>query len=60
MVASVPDCRVPIEKDRLYVYCQPLPNVPPVLPDAKVLVTPVPYTVERLTNTQAEIAMGGS
>lgn len=51
-------CRLVIEKDRLYVYCQALPREPPPLPAAKVLVSPLPYTIERLANTQADLALG--
>eukprot|EP00775_Hariotina_reticulata_P008639 gene8639-8820_t len=56
-VAAVEQGRKPIASDRLIVYCQPLPPEANPLPAAKVLVTAVPYTIERFTNTTAEIAM---
>jgi hypothetical protein len=46
----------PIESDRLIVYCQPMPRQAEALPAAKVLVTPVEYVPEKITNTTAEIA----
>lgn len=49
--------RKPIESDRLIVYCQPLPREPNPLPASKVLVSALPYSVERITNTSAELAM---
>ena len=47
-----------MESERLYVYCQPLAREVPKLPDAKQLVTPLPYTPERRTSTAAEVALG--
>lgn len=46
----------PIESDRLIVYCQPMPRQAEQLPAAKVLVSVLEYTPERITNTTAEIA----
>lgn len=48
----------PIESDRLIVYCQPMPRVAEQLPAAKVLVSVLEYTPERIINTTAEIARG--
>lgn len=46
----------PIESDRLIVYCQPMPRQAEDLPAAKVLVSPLEYTPERIVNTAAELA----
>jgi hypothetical protein len=49
--------RKPIESDRLIVYCQPLPREANQLPAAKVLVSLVPYQLEKISSTTAELAM---
>lgn len=36
---------------------QPLPREAPPLPEAKVLVSAVPYEVERITHTVADVAL---
>lgn len=46
----------PIESDRLIVYCQPMPRQAEPLPAAKVLVSALEYTPERIVNTAAELA----
>eukprot|EP00879_Flechtneria_rotunda_P001652 GHRR01001812.1.p1 GENE.GHRR01001812.1~~GHRR01001812.1.p1 ORF type:complete len:395 (+),score=149.03 GHRR01001812.1:171-1355(+) len=56
-LADVIRIKKPIESDRLIVYCQPLPRDPTPLYPAKVLVSLLPYTVERITNTAAELAL---
>jgi hypothetical protein len=39
------------------VYCQPLPREANALPAAKVLVSLVPYQLEKISSTTAELAM---
>lgn len=56
-VPLLPACRKPIESDRLIVYCQPLPREAHPLPAAKVLVSLVPYQLEKISSTTAELAM---
>lgn len=47
----------PIESDRLIVYCQPMPPQAVPLPAAKVLVSAVEYTPERIASTTGDLAM---
>ncbi|KAF6260578.1 hypothetical protein COO60DRAFT_1700289 [Scenedesmus sp. NREL 46B-D3] len=56
-LADVERIKKPIESDRLIVYCQPLPREASPLPAAKVLVSPVPYQLEKISSTTAELAM---
>uniref|UniRef100_A0A383VYS6 BRO1 domain-containing protein n=1 Tax=Tetradesmus obliquus TaxID=3088 RepID=A0A383VYS6_TETOB len=56
-LADVERIKKPIESDRLIVYCQPLPREANPLPAAKVLVSLVPYQLEKTSSTTAELAM---